>query len=757
MKKVLRYSFYIFVLLLFSCNTTKFVPDGEYLLNKVNIKTDSKDINKDELFDYIRQTPNAAVFGVFRMQLGLYNWAGKDSTKWINKKLKQIGDPPVIYNSALTSISVQQLQLLLKNRGYMNAEVETNVDTKGKKANVEYLVYSNQPYRVRNYSIDIDNKILNQVASDTSRSLIQQNMLFDSDVLNAERERVAARLRQIGYYNFNKDFLIYTADSTVANQKIDLKLQFQDYLQNYSDSVSKIIFKKYTIRKVTFYTNNDAIAVADNNQGQKSDTSQFRDFSLISTNGETLKLDALVQNTYINPKTTYSDRAVERTYSALNSLGPIKYVNINFKEVMDTLLDCNIYIIPSKAISLSTELEGTYTGGYWGAAGNVNYVDRNVFRGAETFTFQGRIATEWQKGIWAQEYGLLAGLKFPRFMLPVGSYDFKRNIHANTEFTSAFSYQFRPEEFSTISLSGGVKYSWNRRMFQHTFQLFDLNYVYFPLITTAFRNTYLDVVPPRFNPYNYTDHFIMRMGYAGSYTSFNASRPLQNYSTMRYNLETAGNLLYGLNHLLGSVPSADGSFRLFNIRYSQYIKGEYNITHHQIYNAENRFVYHLGVGVGVPYGNAESIPYEKRFYSGGANSVRGWSESTLGPGVYSSSSDYRSRDYNQVGDIKLDMNMEYRAKMFWLMEGALFLDAGNVWTIKDYDTQTGGTFHLDSFMKQIAIAYGFGVRFDFSFFIARVDVGIKLFDPVLTRRDQWRISPKINQDFALHFAIGYPF
>ncbi|NDP19533.1 MAG: BamA/TamA family outer membrane protein [Paludibacter sp.] len=754
------YPLFSFILLFTACNTTKYVPDGEYLLNKVSIKTDTKNINKDELTDYYRQTPNAAVFGVFKMQLGIYNWAGNDTTKWTNRMLKRIGDPPVLYNSSLTSLTVQQLQRVLENKGYIHAKVESNLTTKGKKANVEYIVNSNKPYILRNYTVNVKNKMLNETALDTSRTLIRPNMLFDVDILNAERERIASRLRQIGYYNFNKEFLIYTADSTLKSNQVDITLEVQDYLKRSDDSISNIIFKKYSIRKVTFYSNTDANIVNDVSNIGKMDTVQFRNFILISPKDQTIKLDALVQNTFINPENIYSDRSVERTYSALNSLGPIKYVNISFKETSDTLLDCNILIVPSKTISVSTELEGTYTGGYWGVAGNINYIDRNRFKGAETLSVLGRIAFEWQKGIWAQEWGAQVGLKFPRFMLPIGNYDFKRNIHANTEFTTAFSYQLRPAEFSTISVGAGVKYSWNRRQFQHSFQLFDLNYIYFPVIEPAFRDSFLNPVQPKFNPYNYENHFIMRTGYAGSYTNFSANRPLRNFSTMRYNIETAGNLLYGLNHLLGSVPSSvDGSFRLFNIRYSQYVKGEYNITHHQIYNAENRFVYHLGIGVGVPYGNANSIPYEKRFYSGGANSVRGWSESTLGPGGYKNTTgiNYKSRDYNQVGDIKLDMNLEYRAKMFWLMEGALFLDAGNIWTIQDYDTQKNGTFRFDTFMKQIAIAYGFGIRFDFSFFIARVDVGVKLFDPVLTRREQWRVNPNFNDDFALHFAIGYPF
>jgi len=281
--------------------------------------------------------------------------------------------------------------------------------------------------------------------------------------------------------------------------------------------------------------------------------------------------------------------------------------------------------------------------------------------------------------------------------------------------------------------------------------------VRFDTIYQSFKDMYLNTSPPVFNPYNYQDHFIMRSGYSGSYSTFNANRPMQNYSSMRYSFEAAGNFLYAMNHLLGTAPNqSDSSYRFFGIRYSQYIKAEYNITRHQIFDKDNRFVYHLGVGVGMPYGNADAIPYEKRFYSGGANSIRGWSESTLGPGVYQRISNNR-RDYNQVGDIKLDMSMEYRAKLFWIMEGALFLDAGNIWTIKDYETQKGGTFKFDTFMKQIAMAYGVGLRWDFSFFVFRTDLGVKLFDPVRPRVDQWRVNPSFKDDFAFHIAIGYPF
>jgi outer membrane protein assembly factor BamA len=741
------------VLLISACNSTKYVPDGEFLLEKVNIKTDNKDLDKRALKEYLRQTPNAAVFGVFPMQLGIYNWAPKDTTKKFSRSLHKtfmkIGDPPVIYNSTLTTLSAHQLQLFVVNKGYINAKVESNVTKNGKKARVEYSIASNQPYRLNNYGIELKNEKLTEIASDTSKSLIHQNMLFDTDILNAERERITSAFRKQGFYNFSKDFLTYSADSTLKSHQIDITLELRDYIKHSSDSVNRLIFKEYSIRKVIYYVNTDAAVENDN----KLDTVRFRDFMMVTPQKRILKLDALVQNTYINPNSIYSDDAVERTYQSLNSLGPIKYVNISFKEAGNNLLDCYIIIAPSKTISISTEAEGTYTAGYWGVAGNINYVDKNRFKGAETLSLQGRTALEWQKDVVAQEFGGQVGLKFPRFMLPVGSYDFKRNIHANTEFTGVFSYQLRPGEFTTTNVGAGVNYSWIRRQYRHSFQLFELSYVRFPIIEQAFKDSF--ITTGKYNPYNYQDHLIMRMGYSGSYTTFNANRPMKDYSSVRYSIETAGNLLYLANKIIGS-PVINGSYEVFKVPFSQYIKGEYNITHHQIFNSENRFVYHLGVGLGVPYGNASIIPYEKRFYSGGANSVRGWGESQLGPGVYKRITS-SSRDFNQVGDIKLDMNMEYRAKMFWLMEGAVFLDAGNVWTINNYTTQDGGQFKLDSFMSQIAIAYGVGLRFDFKFFIARVDLGVKLLDPVQSRRDQWRVSPKIPNDFALHFAIGYPF
>ncbi len=744
---------YIFLLLtVTSCSITKHVPEGSYLLDRIKINTDVNDIPKEVLSEYLRQTPNSRVFGIFKMQLAIYNLSGKDTAKWINRTLRKIGDEPAMLNRIQTKISMQQLTQLYKNKGYMHASIDTIITYKDKKAKVEYQIKSNKPYRLGKYQVQIENELLTAIAMDTSRSTIRPDILFDTDLFEAERNRISSQFRQLGYYNFNKEFLIFNADSTFRSHKVNVTLVLSDEANPRFNPKAKSIFNRYKVRTITFYNRRDISVGANALNAQKFDTLQARGFTLIGDGNDEININTLIYNTYINPGNIYNDVSVEKTYSALNMLGAVKYVNISFKEVDDSNLDCQIIIVPSKTISMSAEAEATFTDGFWGVGGNLGIVDRNFMRGAEMLSVQGSSALEWQNSVLAQEWGAQLGLRFPMFLMPFMSFDARRNLHANTEVNTSYIYQFRPGEFTTINLGGGLKYRWLRTRYVHNFELANLSYVYFPSFSEEFRQTYLNT--GRYNKYNYDDHFILRMGYMGSYSSFNAARPLQDYSTMRYSIESAGNLLYGINNTLRSKKT-DDAYRIFNIRYAQYVRMEYNTTHHQIIDANNRFVFHLGSGIGVPYGNAEVIPYERRFYAGGANSVRGWSESTLGPGIYKRM-DEKRRDYNQVGDIKIDLSMEYRAKMFWVLEGAAFLDAGNIWTIKNYPEQKGGVFDPTNFLRQLAIAYGAGLRFDFSFFIFRLDVGARLFDPVRNRREQWRIKPS-SSDFAFHLAIGYPF
>lgn len=736
-------------LLLAACSPTKFVPEGSYLLNNVEIHSDTRDISPDDLSEYLRQNSNSYVFGLFRMQLGIYNLAGLDSAKWYNKVFKRVGQAPVIYDPLLTSISANQIKMYCVNKGYMDAQVDQVLKQNKKGVNLKYDLHTGKPWKMESYEVDVTQHDLRNIAMDSVRSIVQNRMNFDIDQLNAERGRITSRMREMGFYNFNKDYLEFIADT--AEHTVNVSLGLRDYISQSPDSIIESVFRQYHVSKVVFRIV-DPVS-APSTSPTTLDTVYSANYTLISPREKVLTLSSLISNTYVEPYQLYSDKEVERTYSSLNSLGPVKYVNIAFERQGSDSLICNINISQAKTFSVSAQSEATFTEGYWGIAGNLGTINRNLFKGAETLSLQGRVGLEWQDNVLAQEWGAQVGLSIPRMIMPLLNYSFKRQFQGVTEFKSNYNYQFRPGEFTVTNVGSGVNYVWNGKNQTHRLDLVDLSYVYFPKITDAFRDAF--ITTGKYNSYNYENHLIMRTGYGSSYSTFNENRPLKNFEALRYSFEASGNTLYALSKLMELNKDADGYYKVFNIRYSQYVRAEGSYSFNHIFDKFNRLVYHAGLGVGMPYGNAEAIPFERRFYSGGANSVRGWSESTLGPGTYQRIAT-QIRDYNQVGDIKLDLNLEYRTKLFWVMEGAAFLDAGNIWTIRDYSYQPGGVFRPESFYKQIALAYGLGLRMDFSFFLFRFDVGKRLYDPARTIDTRWRTN-FLSEDFAFHIAIGYPF
>lgn len=734
-----------------SCSPTKHIADGAYLLDKVEIKSDAKEISKNDLPDFIRQTPNSYILGLFRMQLGIYNLSGNDTTKRINRVLRRIGQEPVVLDSMLTDISSQQLLRYHMNKGYFDAGINTIVHKKNKRARVVYQIQANKPYRINNYEVDFPFQELEKLAKDSSQSLIQKNMLFDVYQLDSERDRLSSGMRRRGYYNFMKDYMAYSADS--AAHQVDVALHLRDYLEESPDSLEKTVFKQYHISKVIYNLNPAVSTIIVDDGPQVLDTLQMDDYWIIGPKKKFLTFNALKASTFIKPGTLYSDADIERTYAAFNALPPVKYTHISFTETASDSLQCLINVAQAKTFTFSSQAEITFTEGYWGTAGNVGVTHRNLFRGAESLTLQGRYALEKQGDLTAQEWGGQIGLRVPRTIIPFVNDSYSRSLRGTTEFRGTLNYQYRPDEFTSTNIGVGIKYNWYKGRQQYTFDLLDLSYVYFPWISQEFKETFLET--GKYNRYNYEDYMIMRISYGTSYSGYNQARPLRNYFSYRYSVESAGNTLLGIYKLLNLPADDDGFYRAFNIRFSQYLRGEINSSYHQIIDKNNKFVYHAGLGLGYPYGNSEVIPFERRFYSGGANSVRGWGESQLGPGSYQRFVSNR-RDYNQVGDIKLDMNFEYRAKMFWVLEGAIFADAGNIWTIRDYEYQPAGAFKLDTFWKQIALAYGIGIRMDFNFFLFRMDMGVKLYDPAIMAAPKW-VLPSSFKDVALHIAIGYPF
>lgn len=739
-----------------SCNVMKYVPEGQELLKKTKIKTDVPDITTDILSDYLYQTPNNYFLGLWRMQLGFYSASGNDSTKWINRWLRRIGEPPVIYDSLKTEYSAEELQKVMFNKGYLSAEVSTNVKHKKRQVSVLYTIKGNTPYRIRNYDINIPDSTASAIIKERYlKSTDMNGVLFDIDILNEERSNITKILRNNGYYNFNKELLYFAVDSTLGSHQIDCEVNLQQkYLKN--DSALKIIFTKKNIDKVTIYMIKDAsLQVSQNNM--EFDTIYKDGFEIITKRGEkTFKPSAIIKKVYIMPNTIYNERRVDRTYSRLNSVSAIKYVNIAFIENSNGNLNARIIVSQDKPHSISAQAEVTYSDGDFGVKLGVGYKNNNIFRGGETLSLDAKGGWEGIGSLnnlqHAWDYGADVSLKFPTLLVP-STKNFRRRSIGNTDISVSMNFQQRPEYNRNIA-NAGFKYNWRYNRVNFTYNLIDISYIYLPRVSDAFKDKYLS--PTSSIRFSYEDNFIMRMGFGINYSN-RRNNSQDSYFTLRANIRTAGNLLYAISNMIGQKKNADNAYEIFHIRYSQYAKADIDYSYNLAASEKTRLVFHAGLGIGYPYGNGTILPFEERYFSGGANSMRGWSARTLGPGNFHNSSG--SIDFmKQSGDIKLDLNFEARFKLFWKLQVAIFLDGGNIWTIKDYPEQPTGFFRFDTFYKQIAVNYGAGIRLDFDFFVIRVDLGIKLYDPGYPiESERFRTELTWANDFALHFAVGYPF
>lgn len=770
MKKGILYTILLYLALsLASCSATKFVPDGSYLLDEVKIHTDNKEIKPSDMRLYVRQNPNSKWFSTIKTQLYVYNWSGRDSTKWFNRFLRKIGDAPVIYNESDAIRSQEEIAKAVQNLGYMRASVKRTTKTKKKKLKLFYEITSGKPYIVRTLKYDIsDKKIAEYLRNDSTQSMLREGMLFDVNVLDAERQRITDYLLCNGYYKFNKDYITYTADTARNTHQVDLTLHLLPY-KTYVGDTPKEHFQ-YKINKINFITDYDVLQSSALSSIEINDSLHYNGFPIYYKDKLYLRPKVLVDNLRFASGDLYDERNVQKTYTYFGRLSALKYTNIRFFETQNgdsTQLNCYVMLTKSKHKSISFELEGTNSAGDLGAAASVSFQHRNLFRGSETFMVKFRGAYEAISGLQPgyknhnyTEYGVETSINFPNFLFPFLTSDFKRRIKATTEFGLQYNYQLRPE-FSRTIASASWSYKWmQKQKIQHRIDLLDISYLYLPWISSQFQEDYINKDKDNYIlKYNYENRLIVRMGYNYSYNSAGGALVNNTITTNSYSIragfESAGNILYGISKMINMRKNKDGEYAILGIPYAQYLKGDFDFAKNIIIDHRNSLAFHAGIGIAVPYGNAKVVPFEKRYFSGGANSVRGWSVRNLGPGSFAGDGNFM----NQSGDIKLDASIEYRTRLFWKFRGAAFIDAGNIWTIREYENQPGGVFEFDKFYKQIAVAYGLGLRLDLDFFVLRFDGGMKAINPKYKKAKERYpiIHPKFSRDFAFHFAVGYPF
>lgn len=755
---------------LFSCSPVKFVPENRYLLNKVEVEVDNSSVNKEEAKLQIRQKENYKILGFAKFHLWLYNLSSK---KKAGSWLKRIGEPPEIFDELLLSASEDRLKQYLGNKGFFRAGVasEVEINEKKQKANVKYKIETGEQYKIRAVNYHIGDSALEVLFfNDSARTFISPGTPFDFNLLEEQRASIVNLFKNEGYYYFSKDEVSYLADSSLFEKEIVLDL----YIGSSPEQDQTRRFKPFYLNHfyISVLPGSIPVSSVQTSAGQFSDTTRWENHTLYSSPEIKYRSGLFSNLLQMESGSLYRLNDARHTFDAFNRLRQFRFIDIQFNEPVfpaDTnLLDCHIRLAPLSKQAISFDIEGTNTSGNLGVAGNVNYQHRNLFRGAEVLQMNVKGAMERQQRTVedvteyfnTREIGSEISVTVPKILGPAQLVNAFWNLLPKTVFTIGYNFQRRPEYTRTIS---GLKFGYDWMSSEHrknTWNIMDFNMVNLYQFDPGF----IELIRDLYIKSSFTDHLILASNYSFVYNTQKLGAS-QNYSYLRFNVESAGNLLYLLSETLDRDlkqvvdtlgPGTSEFYTLFNTRFAQYVKSDVEFRYGYIIDKYNALVGRAFLGAGLPYGNFDVLPFEKKYFTGGANGIRAWQVRSLGPGTYKAPENAYP---NQSSDIKLEANLEYRFKLMSFLEGALFFDAGNIWAINEKDNRPGAQFKINEFYRQLAFGTGTGFRFDFNYFIFRLDLGMKLRDPSQETDNGWIIGHRkyTGDDFNISFAIGYPF
>lgn len=805
---------------LYSCNPARELGKNEYLLQKNHVVNKDTKIEASEIENYIKQKPNRKIFKIFRFHLWLYNLANEERVKkkriLLDKKheeknmhrmargkksktysrqllgewLMDIGEAPVVYDSMMMRKSSQQIKLFLQNKGYFINSVKDSVYKRKSRASVYYTIHAAKPYTIDSLNYIIPDELLKYyVFADSSNTLIQHGKNYDVDVMQQERERITNELNNNGYYLFTKDYIYYLVDTTNGNKKVNITLGIKNFAKKYSEDSDSIIespHRRFYIRDI--YIQPDYVSKKLENQHK--DTIKADDYFILHTQKLRLKTRVLLNSVFIRKGELYQLKNSEDTYKRLSELREFRTINISFTEVGPEYLDCKILLTPIMKQSVTIETEGTNTSGNLGVAGSIVYQNRNLFHGAELLEMKLKGGFEAQKVFNDNsqssalngnpvntfntiEIGPEANLYIPRFLLPFRVKTSKRS-NPKTIFTSAFTYQHRPD-YTRYITNLSFSYNWRETVKKHhSVSPLVINFVKVDL-QPNFLNYLITSVPNLYILYSFSNHLSTSSRYTFTFNEQNINKP-ENFSYLKFNFESSGNILRGFYDLVNTVQEntfpkdANNSYQLAGVTFSQYLRADIDYRYFLNRNEINKVVLRIAMGVGRPLANYAFLPFERSFFSGGSNGIRAWQARTLGPGSYNPHGLFH---FDQFGDGQLEANAEYRFKMFKMLQGATFLDAGNTWLRAADSSRVGGEFQFNRFYKEIAVGSGIGLRGDFNFFIIRFDIGLKIRDPQFDESERWVIQHLFDPEwkrvyaeqnnatkynfFAFNIGIGYPF
>jgi outer membrane protein assembly factor BamA len=786
------------VLSFHGCDVTKPIPKGEYLLIRNNFKIypvpDSKNksakpgilqkikpvkssVSKDELSGYLQQEPNSKLFGLFRSNIAFYNLGNKGKEtkfkKWMRTKL---GSAPVLLDTGLITTAKKQMRLYLANKGYFHAMVHDSIVLKKKKAKVIYFVRPNIPYILRDIHYSIaDTQLAAFVYRDTSHMLLHRRHNFDTYLIDGERTRMVNALQDLGFFHFSATYIRFVIDSSFNNRMMDVTIEIRNPVipsLEYLGTFTEARHERYTINKIMIYPEYSLLqsdtlrydTLVITYKSSRKDTIGSTYYFLYK-NKFRLKPRTMSQMIFIKSGTFYNRTDVTQTYSQLASLQLFNYMKIQFQETpgagsaSHNKIDSRILLsrVPPQSLSVSTDV--TNSAGAFGLQGNLSYLNRNIFRGGQLFkinlsgAIQAQVTTgpEQNNSLFNTiELGINASLSFPQFLIPIRPESFSKKFKPRTTISLGYNFQKQPDYDRHIT-NASFGYSWNQNeKLRHTLNPAEVSMV--KIFPDSFFTAYLDSLTDKRLKNQYTDHLVAGLRYTLTYNGQDVNK-VKDFFYIRSNFETGGNLIYAFNETFKSHKT-DSYYTVFGVPYSQFVRPDMDFRFYHFFSKISSLVTRFYGGIGIPYGNSTSLPFEKAFFAGGANDIRGWKMGTLGPGRYHNDS---TSTYDQTGDMQLQVNIEYRFPVYKQFRSALFMDIGNVWLLHNSADLPGGKFEWNYFIPDLAIDVGIGLRADFDYFIVRFDPAVPVRIPYYMENNHWYAGKLNLSDIIWNFGIGYPF
>ncbi len=775
------------------------------------------DVQKSDFEGYIKQKPNRKVAQLFRFHLFLYNLIDQEKARKkkekrdarydrinkerifktqvenekrkkrgkseINPKLKDkdkltwrewvmdIGEPPVIYDSSLRVRSTQQLRLFLKNKGYFNNNVKDTVVFSHKKANVYYFITPNKPYKINRVTYDIkDPGIERYVVPDSSNSLMKKGNNYDADMLQRERDRLNKLLRNKGFYYFSKDYIFFQVDSSFRNNTVNINVMIRKRTEKLEDNDSLVERNhiQYFLRYIYIIADYDAKI-----KRASTDTIPTFSYFILYTGKLKYHTKLLTDAMVIKGFDTCRIDDIELTYKRLLDIHAFKFINIQMVPSGVNTLDCYVQLTPILKQTFTIETEGTNTGGNLGVNGSFVYQNRNAFKGGEILEFRIRAGLEIQKLLTKTtdiggnilnespipfntiEIGPEANVTIPRFVLP-NWVPVSKKSNPKTIFKAGYNYQQRPD-YTRSTFQGSYGFNWKRKS--------TIKHFIFPVEISLVNFTgkedfeaYLQASQDPLLVYRFTNHLTNDFRYVFYYSNQDIGRK-NDFSYFKIAGESSGNGLRGVYNILDQyvqkMPYEAPGYTIGGITFSQYVRSDFDWRYYRNFNLHDRLVFRLAAGVGKPLNNLRELPLEKSFFGGGPSGIRAWKARTLGPGSYSNPN---QNSFDKVGDNQVETNLEYRFNVTKIVNGAAFIDAGNVWLRKLDPDRPGGEIKASlETLDEFAIGAGLGLRLDFSFFVIRFDAAVPIKDPAYKKGDRWTFDHQPFMRTNLNFGIGYPF